>query len=105
MRHLLFILILCTSLAVAQKKAARLSAFQAEERREAPPKERGREEGGEEPFEDFSRRPASRREQNRIELTLDTPRQCARVVGLRSAYDTASTSEFHSFFHAFAEAT
>jgi hypothetical protein len=81
-----------------------MSGFQAEERREAPPKERGREEGGEEPFEDFSRRPASRREQNRIGLTLGTPRQRARAVVLRSTYDTASASEFHSFFRAFPEA-
>jgi len=80
-----------------KRKAARSSGFLAEERREAPPKERGREEGGEEPLGDFSRRPASRREWNRFEVRLDMPRERGPVVLFRSGYDTLSALEFHPF--------
>ena len=87
----------------SEGKAARWSGFLAKERREAPPKERGREEGGEEPLGDFSRRPASRREWNRFEVTLHMPRRRGHVVLFRSAYDTASALEFHPFSAPFPE--
>jgi len=84
-------------------RAALTDGVSREECREAPPRERGREEGGEEPFGDFSQCwPASRRERIRIVCRcVRAPAAGGCAAGAAyPTYDTPSDSEFHPF-HAF----